>query len=378
MKIFVIAGEASGDVLGGKLIAALKQANSDLEIQGIGGERMQAQNIDSLFPMAELSIMGFVELIPHIPNVMKRINQTVEYIMQNDFDAVVTIDSPGFCCRVVKKLKELGYQGKLIHYVAPTVWAYKPERAKKMADLFDKLLVILPFEPPYFHKEGLKCDYVGHPIVEDASGEAHQDFQKLHNIKEDSTVICMMTGSRKGEVNRLFPIMSQTIKILQEQITSLHIIMPTVPHIKELLETKVKALNVPVTIIADYKEKVSAYKASNVALVKSGTSALEVSLAGIPIVVTYKINPISAYMLRKMLQVDYVNLINIMQNKEIIPELLQEKCNPQALSKAILGLLQAENSNQQLDVCKQVFQEFGIGDKETPSMKAAKSILAEL
>lgn len=374
---YLIAGEPSGDVLGGKLIAAMQQKSSEpIAFHGIGGARMEEQGLSSLFPMAELSIMGFVELIPHIPKILKRIDQTVEDILAKKPDVVITIDSPGFTFRIAKKLQNSGI--KLMHYVAPTVWAYKPERAAKIAALYDELLVILPFEPPYFEKEGLKTHFIGHPIVEDKMLLGDKDrFLNRYTIAKDAKLVTMLTGSRKTETKRLLPVFKKVIEKLSKQFPDLQVVLPTVPALESTLSQFVKTLSVPAYVITDKHEKWDAYAASEAALAKSGTATLELALAGLPMVITYKVSRFSAWMLRRMIQVEYVNLINILQNKEVIPECLQEECNPSRLAAEMTVLLSDPvKAKAQSAACQSSFRELGLGKSPSPSERAAAIILS--
>lgn len=375
-KIYIIAGEPSGDVLGGKLLKALKsKADKPLAIHGIGGEQMQCQGLESLFPMSELSIMGFVELIPHIPKILKRIDQTVADILAKKPEMVITIDSPGFCFRIAKKLQGSGI--KLVHYVAPTVWAYKPERAAKIAALYDELLVLLPFEPPFFEKEGLKTHFIGHPIIEDEALRGDETrFRKQFDIPQDAILLTMLTGSRKTETKRLLPIYKQVVKRLKKECDGVQLILPTVPALKDEIEIFARSLPVPAYVVTEKQVKWDGYAASSAALAKSGTATLELALANVPMVITYKVSRFSAYMLRKMMLIDYVNLINILHDKEVIPECLQEECNPGRLTEEVIKLLTDKSTSKaQQEASHQAFKMLGLGEKESPSEKAAEILL---
>jgi lipid-A-disaccharide synthase len=387
MKIYIIAGEASGDIYGAKLIDALRK-HSVMEFFGIGGEKMTAQGLTSLFPMSELSIMGFLEVIPHIPNTLNRIRQTVEHIKHIQPDIVITIDSPGFCCRVAESLRNSNYKRsehdlgaanarniKLLHYVAPTVWAYKPKRAQKFARLFDHLLVILPFEPPYFEAVGLPCTYIGHPITESTMPDeaAISAFKQKYNITAEDKVLCLMPGSRIGEVKRLLPIFLESVKLLPKIKLIIPTISATAPHVEQILnEHKVKAI-----ILQNDSEKFAAYKSSTAALVKSGTGSLEVAMAGCPMVVAYKVNYLSYIALKLMVKIKYANLINIILNKELIPELLQHECAPNRIAEKLSEILSNPKIRQnQLSNSHSVLTQLGQNQTETPSEKAAKAVLA--
>lgn len=315
-KIFIIAGEASGDWMGAKLIRELRALDPKAEITGIGGPKMIAQGFTSLFPMQELSLMGFAEILPHARNLTRRIKQTAAEIEKQKPDIVVTIDSPGFNMRVAKRIQHMrAISATLIHYVAPTVWAYKPERAEKVNRLFHKLLCILPFEPAYFKN----AEFIGHPVLEDGldKGDAAA-FRKRHNITED--FICIMPGSRKGEVNKLLPIFLEAAKILNKK--------PVV-----IVADNVQ-INADVLTVHN-SEKLDCFAASSMGIIKSGTAGLEYAFSGHPYVVAYKMNPISAWMVKRMIRIKFLSLVNIIFNREVIPELLQENCTPENIAKAL-------------------------------------------
>ena len=362
MKLYFVAGEASGDNLGAKLIRALK-ARSDLEIYGVGGTEMATEGLQSLFPMSDISLFGITEIIPHIPTILKRIKQTIEDIERIKPDAVITIDVPGFSFRVVEKLKARGSKIPRIHYVAPTVWAYKERRAQWVADWYDLILLLLPFEPPYFDKVGVKNVYVGHPIVEDAD----------HNPQPKKGHLLVLPGSRKGELKRHLPIFEETIKRLNGITT---ITIPSLSHLKNEIENATKHWPVPVKVITQKAARLQAFETADIALVKSGTVALELALYNVPMVVTYKINPLTAWMLRRMVKVKYVNLVNLLLNRSAIPELLQEQCAAEPLANALKALLHDPKARAaQQQAMQEALKMLGLNQSPTPSEKAATAIL---
>lgn len=375
--IFLIAGEASGDALGAKLMAALKAESSEpVTFLGVGGDRMKTEGITSIFPMEELSLLGFVEIIPHIPKLLGRITQVAEEINRVKPDLVVTIDAPAFNHRVARKLQGSGI--KLVHYVAPTVWAYKPGRAAKIAKLYSHLLVILPFEPPYFEKEGLPTTFVGHPILEE--NLEHGDgtaFRKKHGIPANVPVLGIMPGSRSGELKRLLPVFGQTMAHLKKAMPYLQVVVFATPRFHERLRDATAAWPVPVTISADRAERRNALAACDTALAKSGTGTLEFALARIPMVVAYKVHPISAWMLRRMLQVSHVNLVNLVLKKSAIPELLQEDCTPDKLSAALLTLFRSDEARMAQTLSMHAaLQKLASEPGLSPSRKAARVLLS--
>lgn len=376
MKLYIIAGEASGDRYGAGLMRELKLRRPDLEIRGIGGPLMEAEGLNSLFPMGELSLMGFWEIVPHIPKLLRRIRETVEDIRAFAPDMVITIDSPGFCCRVAKALQNDPFT--LVHYVAPTVWAYKPGRAKKFAKLFDHLLVILPFEPPYFDAVGLKNTYIGHPIMETILPESGQAFREKHHIRETDTLICLMPGSRITEIKRLLPIFLKTVQLMTAA-KNLKIAIPVLPHLKGTIEKLVDASPVAAILIDTDKEKYECLKTADIALVKSGTGTFEVAMAGCPMVVAYKVSTISYWIIRLLAKIRYVNLINLTLDRELIPEFLQKNCTPFLLSQSLDQLLTNSALRQeQRTQTAAVLENMGFGQVQKPSAKAAEVMLGLL
>ena len=313
-KIFVIAGEASGDWLGAKLIRNLRLLAPEAEIQGVGGVKMEAEGFNSLFPMHEISLMGFAEILPHAFNLIKRLKQTEKAILEQKPDVVVTIDSPGFNFRIAEKIQHMRPQTKLVHYVSPTVWAYKPERALKVNRLFDKLLCILPFEPKYF----TNAEFIGHPVLEDGldKGDA-EGFKARHNLDD---FICLMPGSRRGEVKKLLPIFLEAAKKLGKQPVIIA---------ADNVKFKVDA------VIVHNREKLDCFAASSYGIIKSGTSGLEYAFASKPYVIAYKTSAVTAYIARRLITIKYLNLVNVLFDREIVPELLQENCTPEKIVEAL-------------------------------------------
>lgn len=351
MKIFIIAGEASGDWLGAKLMRELK---GKAEFYGLGGPKLQAEGLKSIFPMHEISLMGFAEVLPHIANLKRRMKQTEDAIRQLKPDVVVTIDSPGFVFRVVDKLQDLRPQVKFIHYVAPTVWAYKPERAEKVNRLFDKLLCILPFEPPYFKN----AEFIGHPTIEDGldkgDGEA---FKARHNI---DNFLCMMPGSRRGELKRNLPIFKQVAENLG---------LPVVIIAADNAEINVCCWKVKAIVVSN-KEKADCFAACKAGLIKSGTSGLEFAFANKPYVVAYKVTWASYFIIKSMIKVKYANLLNILAGKELVPELLQGNCTAAKITEALKNQIANADLSEYKANLDKLKPENG-----TPSANAAKKLV---
>lgn len=382
--IYLIAGEASGDCIAADLLAELTTRWPQARFSGIGGAEMEQQRFNSLFPMEELSLMGFAEILPHIQRLKARIKQTAEHISACQPDILITVDSPGFNFRVVQMLRKQQQHLPCLHYVAPTVWAYKPQRAAKTAALYDGLMTILPFEAPYFEKEGLNTCFVGHPIAwrhsKPANGAA---FRRQYNIDKDIPLLGMMPGSRIGELKRHLPVFKKTASRLKEHIPNLQIMIPANEGKAPLIYHKTRQWPLPVTVCADPAQKREAFAACNLALAKSGTVALETVLAGIPTVTTYRANPLSVWIAKKMMRIPYVNLINIMAYFDNapapIPEMIQEHCNPHSLSGILLQLWQSPQAQAaQQQRCERYIEKLGMSDTHSPSYKAAEFIASYL
>lgn len=365
--IFLIAGEASGDALGAKLMRALKScAGTDIQFTGIGGPKMKAEGLNSLFAYEELSLMGFAEIVPHLPGLFRRIHQTVKAIERTRPDAVLTIDSPGFNFQIAKRVKRLGLNTRLIHYVAPTVWAYKPERAAKMAAWYDLILLLLPFEAPYFDAVGLKNVFVGHPLVEDANPEP--SIPNPH--------LLMLPGSRPGELARHLPIFGEVAEILKSRDIRYDIMIPSLPHLAGLITNVTQHWALKVRVAVTQEERDTAFAGAAAALCKSGTVALELALNRVPMVVTYRVNLITAWLLRRMIKVPYVNLVNLLLNRPAIPELLQEDCEPKKLAEALIPLITDEEARTaQITAMAEALKMLRQGEYPSPSEKAAMAVL---
>lgn len=373
LKIYLIAGEASGDNIGSKLMKALKSLDSQIEFFGIGGEKMQKEGMNLLFSANELAVMGFFEIIPHIFKFIKLLTLTEQNILEIKPDIVITIDSPGFSFRIAKKIRNK-FSSKLVHYIAPTVWAYKPDRAKKIAQIYEHLLVILPFEPPYFEKEGLDTTFVGHPAIEDFSIDKAKRFRSKYNIIDQDLLICLAPGSRKQEINTLLPIFLEAIEIFKSKLKrKVFIAIPAKANLNKLIKSYLSVTSD--VILVDEENKESLFSSSDIALTKSGTITTELAFYKIPMVVAHKVNPFSHWLLKKIIKVKYATIINIMADKELIPELLQEKCTPEMIANSLLDLTMPtslktwqENIQIELDKLKP--------KGEIPSMLAAKTILS--
>lgn len=332
--LMVVAGEASGDALGGALIAALReQAGPDVRFSGVGGPLMAAQGHESLFPMHELAVMGLAEVLPKIVPLRRRLLQTVDAVVAERPDALVTIDSPGFCLRLAERVAGHGFPR--IHYVAPQVWAWRPKRVHHIARVVDHLLCLFKFEPELFEKVKLGATWVGHSVAESGIDQGDgPSFRARLGIAPDARVLLLLPGSRAGEVGRLLPVFRETIGRLR----GVTVVLPAASAVEARIREMLAGWSVPHMVVgAD--EKADAFAAADVALAASGTVTLELALAGVPSVVAYRVNTLTALIGAVVLKVPYVTMANILAGREAMPEFLQWKATPAALAGALSELL---------------------------------------
>jgi lipid-A-disaccharide synthase len=318
IKIFIIAGEVSGDVLGSEIINA---ASKKYEFVGVGGSSMRKAGLKSIFPISDLSVMGFVEVIKKSRTLIGRINQTVDEIIKTNPDIVLTIDSPSFAARVIKKVKRAGVKTKFYHVVAPMVWAWGRKRAEKYAKLFDKLFCFFDFEVPYFTKYKLPTVAIGHPIYYVVNREQRSDDKKY---------VLMLPGSRMSEVERLLPVYEEFVNLHPE----LSFAISTTETTKNFITEKVKSWKSKVKLIP-FEKRYSAYNQAKFAIAKSGTVVAELAIMHIPTVVVYKANFITTLLSKIVLKTKHVSLVNILADKEIFPELLGSRATVKNIDKAI-------------------------------------------
>ena len=335
-RVFIIAGEVSGDVLGGRIMAEMRGA----EFVGIGGENMQAAGLKSLFPMSDLSVMGIVEVLAHARTLTHRINQTVSAILDEKPDVVLTIDSPGFAKSVIKKLRGLPDGQKLIanglrfhHVVAPQVWAWRSGRAKKYAKIFDKLYAFFDFEIPYFTKHGLETVAVGHPIADSLLGEKCAAPKKT---KEK--MITLIPGSRISEVKRLMPLMRDVVDMLvRNGYQDYKFVIPTVETTQDYITNEIKNWTVKPALIPS-GQRYDIYAKTYIAIAASGTVTAELAMMHVPTIVVYKMNPITMWIGRRLIHVNWVSLVNILLNRGVYPEHLGADAVPDKILDSVQQL----------------------------------------
>lgn len=376
--VYIIAGEASGDDLGAALIAALKaRTGGRIRFAGIGGDRMAAEGLTSLFPMEELSIIGLAEVLPRIRQLRRRIAQTIDDVVTRRPAAVVTIDSAGFNMRVVRGARARGVPGPFIHYVAPMTWAWGHWRRKKLVGKVDHLMALWDWEPPVFEQVGLPTTWVGHSLLE---RQAHAGdgpaWRAAHDVPADAPLLCALPGSRGGEVGRLLPVFAAVVARLAENRPDLRVVVPTVPAVAD----KVAAATAhwPVPVIPETKAgKYDAFAAADVALAASGTVTLELATARLPMVVTYKVSAATAVLARRLLKVKYASLVNIVSDAMIVPERLQEHCRPDLIAADLERLwLDGPDRRDQLSRLEAALGRLGLAEHGTrPSERAADTVL---
>lgn len=339
LRVFIIAGEPSGDALGVRLMGAIRRASGDgVEFTGIGGPRMASEGLSSLFPMSELSVMGLAEVLPRAIRLLRRMAQTAAEIRRQRPDVVVTIDAPSFCFGVLRRVRDV--PARKIHYVAPQVWAWRPARARKVAGMLDHLMVLLPFEVPFFERVGLGTTFVGHPVLECGVRQADgRRFRATHGIAPDKPLLCLLPGSRRGEVLRHLPPFADAAARLHAKFPGLTVVVPTVPTVEAVVRSHAGTWPMPVIVTAEDAGKYDAMAAADAALAASGTVALELALSAVPTVIAYRVNPLTAAVVRRMLRVMYCNLVNLLLEREAVPEFLQEKCRGDLLAEAVARLM---------------------------------------
>jgi lipid-A-disaccharide synthase len=375
--VFVVAGEPSGDVLGARLMKALKhEVAGGIRFSGLGGEQMAGEGLRSLFAIDELAVMGLVEVVPHLPSLYRRVKQTVAAAQAARPDVLVTIDSPVFTLEVSRRLKGRGFP--LVHYVAPSVWAWKPWRARRMAGYLDHLLALLPFEPPYFEKHGLATSFVGHPAVEAVTTTAGDGaaFRAEHGISAETPILCVLPGSRRGEVGRLAPVFGAALDLLVRRFANLRVLVPTVGAVATMVRETVRNWPVPVQVLEGADVKYRAFAAADAALAASGTVAVELAVAGVPAVVAYRANPLTALLASGLIKVDHVSIVNLLLGREIQPELLQHRCTARKLAAAVQQLLSDPAARRaQQEGCAAAAEQLGLGGTP-PSRRAACCVLS--
>jgi lipid-A-disaccharide synthase len=341
--IYLIAGEQSGDQLGGRLMRAIRRRRSDVTFAGVGGSAMQAEGCDSLFPMRDLSLMGFLEVLPRIPLLKRRLRETAADVAAKRPDVVVTIDSPGFTLRVLRAIAPLGIPRA--HYVAPQVWAWREGRVKHYPGLWERLLCLLPFEPEFFARHNLPAVFVGHPVLESGcdTGDAAR-FRARYGLAPDARILIVMPGSRRTEISRLLPVLRATLERLREPVIP---VVPLAGPVADAVTEATRDWTRRPILVSETTDKHDAFAAASAALTKSGTSTLELAVAGVPMVVTYRTNPITAWIAWRLVSVKFASILNLLSGREVVPEFIQQYATPENLAAALEIILTPEGAAAQ-------------------------------
>lgn len=382
LRVFILAGEPSGDKLGGALMAGLKTLRPDVVFEGIGGPLMQAEGLASRFDMSELSVMGLAEILPKYRHLKRRIAQTADAVLAMQPDVLITIDSPDFSLRVAKLVKARS-KIRTVHYVAPTVWAWRAGRAAKMARHIDQVLALLPFEPPYMQAAGMRCDFVGHPAVAEpvATSVEAAAFRATHDIG-NAPMLLVLPGSRRSEVARLGDVFSAAVAKIKAQHPTLKTVVPAAgPVADAVLELTADWPDTTVLDprIGDYHramdEKRAAFATADVALAASGTVSLELAAADTPMVIAYDMSPLSRFIIGRMLLVDTVTLVNLVTDTRVVPECIGKDCRPDKIAQSVSDVLAApEGQHAALALTMQRLGQGGTA----PGLRAAQAVLEGL
>ena len=368
-NIYIVAGEPSGDILGDQLIKSLESKFNSPIFNGVGGERMQSNNFTSLFDMSDISIFGIFPVLRKLFFLMNKINDVVKDISQKKPDIIILIDSPDFNHRVAKKVKKYLPDVPIVCYVAPTVWAWRQGRAKKMSEYFDYLLSVIPFEVNFFEKYGLKTSYVGHPFIEKVKNINDITFSEKYDLDKSKTII-FLPGSRKIEIERHSPVMVQAIDYLKDQNLNLNILIATGQKQLDQIRDYFKDIQ----IITDDYEKYSLFKKADFACAASGTVTLELGLTETPTIVIYKMDKLTWFFISKMVKVKFVSLVNLILGRESSKELLQDNFNKENLIDELSKLLSDEDGQKkQINDLKE-FNTIMNKNIDNPSENASKII----
>jgi lipid-A-disaccharide synthase len=375
MKVFLVAGEESGDRLGAALMRALKTRVPEATFRGVGGFEMAAEGMPSLFRIDELAIVGLATIPQRLPKILSRIRQTARAAVSEEQDVVVIIDAPDFTHRVARRIRKYAPQIPIVDYVSPSVWAWRPRRARVMRRYIDHVLALLPFEPEVHRKlGGPPCTYVGHPLVEQA-GELRPNAEEAHRRNADPPVLLVLPGSRRGEIKRLIEPFRRTVELIAKKVWPLDIVIPTTAHLADVVTRETADWPIRPQIVVKREERHAAFRKARAALAKSGTVTLELAVAGVPMVTAYKVSGLEAAIARRLIRVPSVILANLVLGENIVPEFIQQDCRPETLASALAPLLGGSpERRRQLEAFAKLDAIMEIG-KAAPAGKAADIVL---
>jgi lipid-A-disaccharide synthase len=375
-KIFLIATEESGDRLGAGLMKVLRQRLGDaVRFEGIGGRAMAQEGLQSRFPIEQLSIIGLAAVVKQLPMLLRRIRETADAVIEASPDILVIIDSPDFTHRVARQVRARDPSIPIVNYVSPTVWAWRPGRARAMLGYVDHVLALLPFEPAAYRKlRGPPCSYVGHPLLEQI-GSLRPDAAEQRRRNQSPPVLLVLPGSRRSEIGHHMAVFGETLGLVD---VPFELILPTMPHLQEAVAAAVQDWPVRPKIVIGEQEKRAAFRVAHAAFVKSGTATLELALAGVPMVAAYRAGSIEAWIIRRAIRSSSVILANLVIGENVVPEFIQQDCTPQKLAPALREILsETPLRRRQVEAFAGLDAIMSTGD-QSPSTRAADIVLATL
>jgi len=372
-KIFVLTGEPSGDKLASTVISKLKINNLDIEFLCVGGTHLNSLGIKSIFDLKEITYIGFTGVLLNIFKIRNRINETVEEVIKFNPDILFSVDSPDFTLRVAERVKKINSNIKTVHYVAPQVWVWREGRVKKIKKFLDHILLLFNFEKKYFDKENITNTFVGHPLLE-KNTKNKTDLSSM--IAKDKKIISLFAGSRFSETNLLLPVLTDFIKIMNEKFNDYLFVFHATEENKNFINEHLKTSNFNNTeVISDENIKSQILSSSIFAVSKSGTVSLEICNAKVPLIIIYKMNFFNFIIVKFLVKIKYANIINIINNREVIPELIQKECNAKEIYKSVVYFLKNPSLiNQQIKDCQNTLEQIR---SKTSSTGEASSILAK-
>ena len=372
-KIFVLTGEPSGDKLASTVIAKLKQNHSDIDYLGVGGSHLNSLGVKSIYDLKEITYIGFTSVILNLFKIRNKINETVKKIIEFNPDILFSVDSPDFTLRVAEKVKSINPNIKTIHYVAPQVWVWREGRIKKFKKFLDHILLLFDFEKKFFDKENIPNTFVGHPLLEH---EINNKIDLSNIISNKKKIISLFSGSRSSEVNILLPILIDFIKMMNAKFDNFTFVFHATDENKDLINKKINSLNLNnVDVISDENIKKQILNKSTFAVTKSGTVSLEICNAKVPSIIIYKMNFLNFLIVKMLVRIKFANIINIINNKEIIPELIQKECNAKEIYKSVVYFLKnPELMKKQINDCEETLTKMR---SKTSSSDEASSVLTK-
>jgi lipid-A-disaccharide synthase len=378
-RIFLIATEESGDRLGANLMKILRQRLGDaVRFEGVGGQAMAREGLASLFPIEELSIIGLAAVVKQLPKILTLIRMTSTAVTESLPDVLVIIDSPDFTHRVAKRVRARDPSIPIVDYVSPSVWAWRPGRARAMRAYVDHVLALLPFEPEEYRRlRGPTCSYVGHPLTEQI-GNLRPKLAEQKRRDEAPPVLLVLPGSRRSEIRHHMAVFGETLDRLQAEGAAFELVLPTMPHLTEAVTEGIRSWKLAPKIVIGEQEKRAAFRIARAALAKSGTVTLELAIAGVPMVTAYRVGAVEAWIMRRAIKVSSVILANLVIGENVVPEYLQQDCTPENLSRAVREVLgDTPMRRRQLEAFGKIDAIMLTGN-QPPSVRAADIVLATM